>query len=200
MAAAGFEWLGLNVADHSPAEWSTVRLRAAAAGVVCLPKARLGIPENGATRESCLRNLEALCATADAWSSPYLICNVETELRDGIVSAQDVAGGIGGRYAAISSEANLYWSVDWEPLTYYPALLQIYPTDSRLEPKTPERIAEWQAQCVRGARERAGFTHVGVTFQAYDHAQPEWYDRTTAYSVFSGDDIGAGNWSQWSPE
>lgn len=199
MAAAGFEWLGLNIADYFPGEWSTVRQRAALEGVVCLPKARLGVPEAGATKESCLAKLSALCLTADAWDTPYLIVNAEHELSQGIITPSEIADIVGERQAAISSEANLYWAVDWTPLIHLPVLLQVYPQDARLEPKTPERIAQWQAECVRGARERACFTYVGVTLQTYGGAQPEWYDLSTVYSVFTGDDIGYGNWSKWSP-
>ncbi len=199
MAAAGFEWLALNVGDHDADEWATVRGRAAAADVVCLPWARLGVPDLGHTTATARAKLELLVEAADAWGdgNPLLVANVETEVKPpelgGIISPAEVAEGIGDRPAAVSSEAWTY-AMEWGPLAAYPLLLQVFPADNRW---AVEEIAERQEECVRRAR-AYGFRHVGTTFQAYAGARPEWYDLSgTAWSLYAGDDVGAGSWSGW---
>lgn len=207
MARAGMKWVALNVADHTPDEWLVVHERARAAGVVVIPKARLGHPLLGDTREMCLARLERLCQIADEWNpAGYCIVNVETEIKPpelgGLVTPQEVAAIIGDRKAAISTEALLY-AMDWGPLTKYALFLQIYPTDNRwisdpaFAADPAAFIAAVQAERVKRAR-GYGFTYVGTTFQAWAPAEADWYDRRgTAWSIAFGDDVGVTGWDEW---
>lgn len=203
-AGAGMKWLSLNVADHAPAEWLLVRSRAREAGVVCLPKARLGIPDRGDTRAMALAKLEFLCHTAVDWETDLAVVNAETEIKrpelGGLVTPDDVADAL-DRYqlagAALSTESWLYAfdtpDHSWQPLLRWPILLQLYPEDGRFD---PANMATELATRVRRAR-AYGFTYVGVTYQAW-RADPDWYDRTGhAWSLAFGDDVGIGNWWRW---
>lgn len=128
------------------------------------------------------------------------ILNVEDEFQNdvepGMLAETIEAADVKLDEVAISSVAWLYNDVDFSPLAEYPMLLQLFPTDMRRAPADLEQI---QADCVAHARDK-GFTYVGVTFQTYGAAEPEWY----AYyegtrSLYTGDDVGAGNWGAWSP-
>lgn len=199
MANAGMEWLVLNVSDHDPSAWGLVRQRAAAAGVHCMPKGRLA--NSGDSAADAMRVLRLICETAQRWGTNRAVINVEAEIRDGLITCEQVAD-VMAEYdvgeAAISSEANLYWSIDWSPLHDYAVLLQMYPEDGKMPPPvTPEKVAAWVKECVTGARERAGFTYVGATYQGW-RSDPDWFDRShSAWSVAYGDDVGAGNWWRW---
>jgi hypothetical protein len=142
--------------------------------------------------------LHRLLALAESLGSRRCILNIEDEFKADLppslvasrVAQYEIAD------VAISTVAWLYNDVDYRPLTHLPVLLQIFPQDNRWD---PSELEQRQADCVRHAREK-GFRYVGVTFQAYGGAQPEWY----AYhrgprSLYAGDDVGAGRWEAWRP-
>lgn len=81
----------------------------------------------------------------------------------------------------------------YDALNQYPALLQIFPADLGWK---IEDIAVKTAGCVEHARDK-GFTYAGVTYQTYAGAQPSWYDLRGTYSLYTGDNVSAGEWSKW---
>jgi hypothetical protein len=183
-------WLALNVGDgHSWEEWRQTRDIAARNGVSVYPWERCH-------DESYLRHLLELAEIHAVQPLP----NLEQELDDGTLPAARV-GKVCAEYPVTvvgwSLVAWLYADVDFLPLTDRPALLQVFPADNRW---TPEELPAKQRDCIRHAR-RKGFLHVGVTHQTYAGAEPEWY----AYhrgprSLFTGDDMGTGNWARWRPD
>lgn len=185
MKAAGMKWLALNVGDGQHwADWQVVIDRARANDVQVYPWMRCR------TLQDCWDLLDH----ADMVST-WGILNLEDELKDG-VSPAAVAGLLDDFdvEVGISSVAWLYNDVDFSPLAELPMLLQVFAQDNRWEPAELERK---QRDCVTHARDK-GFTYVGVTFQTYGEAEPDWYvyhDGTRSY--FTGDDIGAGQWEAW---
>lgn len=192
MKAAGMQWLALNVREHAPAEWDVVRSRADALNMPCKPWARLGLPDQGETRDDCLVMLQTIYQACDAWGENG-IPNVETEF-ERIFPPDELAAEIDHRIEGLSSVAWLYNAVNFTPVAHLPLLLQIFKTDNRW---TVDEIEKRQADCVLHAREK-GFTYVGVTFQTYGGAQPSWYAyHSGTRSYFTGDDIGGGQWAPW---
>lgn len=181
----------LNVIDFPPESWNKARQAAINQGLIVFPW--------GATiadsRTECLKRLDKIVATAVAWNTKYVIIDAEKELDNGFITSDDIALALADfPDAAISTEAWLYFNVDWWPLTEWPVLLQIYPEENRL---TPEQIPQFQADCVRHARQR-GFLYVGVTFPTYHGSQPTWYNLSGTYSLYTADDC-QGDYRQWAP-
>ena len=190
MAAAGMKWLAFNVGDGQHwDDWRIVRERARDANVEVLPWARC----------RTLADCHDLLETADVFASKCLL-NIEDEFKDVLPPFRvaellsDYTMQSRGLDVGISTVGWVYNSVDYLPLANYPALLQLFPTDMRLDPADLEEI---QAQCVAHARDK-GFTYVGVTIQAYGGAKPEWYGYIDGtFSIFAGDDVGSSNWAAW---
>jgi len=190
MHAAGFLWLALNVGDGIAwQDWRIVVDRARGLGVDVFPWARCY------TLDDCSRLLDLADDVAFR-----AILNIEDEFQTA-VDPNDLAALLDDSEVrldeiGLSSVAWLYNDVDFSPLSAYPMLLQLFPTDMRRDPADLEQI---QADCVVHARDK-GFTYVGVTFQTYAGARPEWYAYYEgARSLYTGDDVGAGNWGAWSP-
>lgn len=121
--------------------------------------------------------------------------DAEQELDKGNLTPEVIVKNIEGFEAAISTEAWLYFDVNWWPLTEWPVLLQIYPEENRW---TQSEIAQKQAACVRRARS-VGFTYVGVTYPTYhEQGNPEWYDLSGTYSLYTADDAN-GKYQSWAP-
>jgi hypothetical protein len=84
--------------------------------------------------------------------------------------------------------------VNWLPLKNDAVLLQIFPKDNRW---APIEVKQKMRDCVAHAREE-GLWSVGVTYQTYADAQPEWYDVASfAHSTFPGNLIAHGDWPKW---
>lgn len=186
MKAAGIRWLAVNIGDGQRwNDWRVVIERARALEVDVFPWARCR------TLVECWNLLD----TADLVSFKAIL-NIEDEFES--VCAPDKVAGVVADFpeldVGISSVAWLYNDVDFKPLAKLPMLLQIFPADNRWE---PSELEAKQADCVKHARDH-GFTYVGVTFQAYGAAEPSWYAyHEGVRSYYSGDDVGAGNWSTW---
>ena len=184
---AGYEWLALNVGDGQKwDDWRTVIDRARDESVVALPWARC----------RTLAEVEDLLDMADLVSF-HCILNIEDEFKT-VLEPWRIAPAIADvpeLQVGISSVAWLYNDVDFRPLGKLPMLLQLFPADNRW---MPDELPEKQADCVRHAREH-GFTYVGVTLQTYGTAQPGWYGYWKGVrSLYTGDDVGSGNWGEWS--
>jgi hypothetical protein len=216
--AAGFEWVALNVGDHTAAEWEPIRQRAlfaTEAGLKVVPWSRLGHPDKGESKADCLRRLRALLDIAKSWATNAPIVNVETEIKPphpditppdgralgGLITPSDVARELeryGMAEAAISTEAVVY-DMHWVPLAAYPVLLQILPRDNGWN---PAGIRSEQAKCVKRAHDY-GFAHVGVSVQTYEmadgsHPDPAWFDLNAAgTSLIWGDNVAPNEWGRW---
>lgn len=197
-------WVAFNVGDYEPSRWDVHRERATQAGILSVPWARLGTPGAGATREACLARLRDVSTIADEWeietrpmsggiARPLL--NAETELLLGLVTPADLATHLDGTEGGISTEANLYWSVDWTPVRDWPVLLQLFPEDMHVDPTTMKGITAW---AVYGARTRAGMRWVGATYQAW-RSDPAWFDRSgMAWSIAWAERVPeSGGWEAW---
>lgn len=186
MKAAGMSWLALNIGDGQAwNDWRIVIDRARAIGVDVFPWARCR------TLAECYDLLDQ----ADLVGFRALL-NLEDELETVCPPAKvaEILADFPELEVGISSVAWLYNDVDFTPFASLPVLLQIFPQDNRWE---PAEIELRQQECVKHARAK-GFTYVGVTVQAYGGAKPEWYGYIEGtFSIFTGDDVGAGNWAAW---
>lgn len=186
MKHAGFGAIFCNIGDHTPSEWSEIRLRAATLGVTCGPWLRTAEGDNEFSRE----RLKYLIDTADKWVSP-LIVNSESELKgsgDGLTSL--IASELGERDAAISVECWPFANVSWVPLADYPFLPQIFPVEAEAA-KNPEACREeWY---------KYGIECVVFTFGSYRTQRPTDYNRLTPYGVYTADDCGQ-NYEAWSSQ
>lgn len=185
MKNAGMRWLALNVGDHSWESWRVVVDRARAISLTVIPWARC----------YTIEQIDRLLSIASDVSFQAIV-NVEDEFKS-TLSPDDVAKRIAfydDVDSAISTPAWLYNDVDYRALSQTPFLLQLFASDMRREPRELEQI---QKDCCLHAREK-GIENVGVTFQTYFPAQPEWYSYWSGVrSYFTGDDIGQGSWSKW---
>lgn len=193
MASAGMKWVALNVGDHFAEEWSVVRARAAEAGVDVIPWARCYTPAI----------LAYLVSTANAWGCTRVIPNLEKYF-DGVVWREpDLPPDVVADYldanfegeVGISTEAHTYNAVDWSPFTSrnYTVMLQMFWEDAK---RDPADMAAWIAAEVAHARLFSGFTYVAVTYQTV-RSDPTWYDRRGTFNLYTGDNVGAGNWVAW---
>lgn len=177
-------WSACNVGDHTPAEWDFYRSRATLTGIKVIPWERVRSEAD----------VQHLVSVALDWGSRGLIVNLEVEAKD-VLKPKQVANKLAGYtgQVAISTEAWLYNPplVDWTPLIDYTVLLQIFPYESA--------AAEKPYQCMAHAKE-LGFEKVAFTYGSYSGQTPELYDlKRVNYSVYTGDDIGPGNWNKWFP-
>jgi hypothetical protein len=191
MKAAGMAWLALNVGDgHDWLSWETVRRNARAADVETFPWKRCR------TLGECRELLELGSSYA-----AKAILNIEDEFKDVCAPAKvaelvfeysihDAAFDVG-----ISTVGWLYNDCTFLPLSNLPVLLQVFAADNKW---APAELQKRQAECVTHARDK-GFTYVGVTYQTYAGAKPEWYAFAggATRSWFTADDIGGGRWGAW---
>lgn len=186
MRDAGMQWLALNIGDGAGwDDWKVVVDRARLLDVKVFPWARCR------TMTECYH----LLAAADNVSF-LAILNIENEFEN-VVSPQAVATLVHQfpeLDVGISTLGWMYNDVDYRPLGHLPFLLQIFAQDMGREPDELQKI---QGDCCTHARE-LGVTYVGVTYQTYGKAEPDWYAYWKgARSFYTGDDIGAGNWADW---
>lgn len=187
------KWIAPNVGDYPASQWNTVVNRANAAGVKVVPWARCYTP-------AILANL---VSSAKAWGCEHLIPNLEKHQEGGVWLEPDLptqlvadyldanwSGGVG-----ISTEGHTYNGVDWSPFTSrnYVIMLQMFWEDAG---RNPASMPSWVAAEVTHARKDSGFTYVAVTYQTV-RSSPAWYDLRGTYSLYTGDDVGQGNWSAW---
>lgn len=187
MKNTGMRWLALNVGDG--ANWDDWRIVA--------QKAReIELPVMPWARCRTLQEVNALLALAKSVGF-YAILNIENEFKDVLppsVVAPRVAAYEAEVACAISTVGWVYNDVDYSPLADTPFLLQLFASDMRREPRELEQI---QKDCCGHARDK-GIAYLGVTFQTYFPAQPEWYSYWDGVrSYFTGDDIGGGSWAKW---
>lgn len=194
MKAAGITWLTLNIGDgQSWAEWYTVITRAKALGMGVFPWARCR------TLAECRLLLEA----ADLVGNRGIL-NIEDEFErapgggpapcapDKVREVIDEYPGVA---VSFSTGAWLMNAVDYTPIAHRPVLLQLFPTDMN---RSPTELPQLEIDCRAHARAK-GFRYIGITCQTYATAQPSWYAYmgTRPRSLYTGDDIGAGNWAAW---
>lgn len=175
-------WIALNIGDHGPVEWDMVRSRARLAGVKVIPWARVRNTPNVA----------ALAWTALNWGSPAIGLNLEAEAKT-VLPPAACATAIGAAgYAAETltvTECWLYNAVDWHPLAELGAcVLEIFPAESD--------AAKRPADCAAHAWEM-GFRAVRPCYGTYAGQTPDLYDLTVPHSLYTADDVGAGNWESW---
>lgn len=97
-------------------------------------------------------------------------------------------------FAVTITEAWLYNAVDWRPLAKYgPCVLEIFPLAN--ESSTRAR------DCIEHARAQ-GYEDVVPAYATYGSHNPALYATNRfgvpgIYSLYTGDDIGPGNWAKW---
>ncbi len=191
MAAAGRRWLGLNMHEPDwtpkPASWEyAVRPRALRLGLTVFPWLRVYDRSD----------VRALRDVAERWSEQAgralpVAPNLEVEAHDRLPPAAvcEELDGYEGEVITFTV-AFLYRAVDWQPLAERGAVvLEIFPAES----EDSTRVAG----CVARAHE-AGFRDVFLCYGAYAGQTPDLYDLALPHSVYTGDDVGAGNWRRWS--
>lgn len=183
-------WVTLNVGDgHTWDDWQTVRDIASVNGVTVYPWQRC-------FNELALRHLMQLAVENGVQPLPNLEKELEGEMPPTKVERICLEYAV-----AVVGWSVLGWlpnDVDMSPMGQAaPVLLQLFPQDMRRDPSELEKI---QRDSVVHARD-LGCKNVGVTYQTYGEATPEWYEFWGGVrSYYTGDDIGAGGWSTWKPE
>lgn len=177
-------WLGYNLNKGDwllPSDWAVVRSRAANLGMPTIPWLRVR------TRE----DVRHLRATGEADRAPALGLNLEKEAEGQLTPAMCAEELQGYRGEVITfMEAWLFASVDWHPLARLgPALLQIFPAEST--------AAHDPVGCEIQAHKK-GFAHVFLCYGTYGGMNPSQFDLTRPHSLYTGDDVGPGNWRRWS--
>lgn len=186
MRAAGFTAIFVNTRDYPENRWTTIRQRAEAAGMLCGPWGRTAKGPNDLTWAPEV--LLALIDTADRWHSP-LVANPEKEIDfSGDDITTFIADALGSRDAAISTLARPMTAVDWRPLKRFPLLAQLFVESQQTDPENVKH--EWHA---------VGIDCAYGTLGAYGGRKPDDYPRIAPYSVYTADDVAAGNFSKWSP-
>ena len=193
MAAAGFEWLVLNVGDHPPDSWAIWRAEAERADLACGPWARC----------HDIRDAERLAAVAYEWYAPLAVWNVEQEAgeprwRMGGGSLAYVINGSAPPAVAVSTEPWLPDNFAWHELDQLgiACLPQAFWNDD----------ARWTPSVVT-TRARSYFTRVYPTLGVYPVAARPITPQTLAsfyessvgagrpFSVYCSDDVPA--WEPW---
>ena len=179
---ANVYWTACNVGDHSDTEWDYYQTNAILHGICVIPWARC-------RTEADISNL---IRVALKWRTSGLIVNLEIEAKDVLTPRQvsDKLYGYNGQ-VGISTEAWLYNPplVDWKPLIKHTCLLQIFPAEAEAAKKPLDCMAHAKA---------LGFQKVAFTYGAHMGQTPNLYDlQRVNYSVYTGDDIGVGNWNKW---
>jgi len=139
MKACGREWLALNVGDHPPSTWGTVRLRAERWNVEAFPWRRTRTAED----------VRDLVAVGLEWGAAAVGVNLEKEAETGLpptlVNLELKLAGWPGEVVLIT-EAWLYNAVDWAPLTRWPVV-------SSCSPPSPRRRSNRRrVRCTRATR------------------------------------------------
>jgi len=191
VAAAGYKWAALNVADgHGWSDWQSSTPQFLAAG--------MRVPIWGRVANSSVATIQGLAVQL---RRPCIL-DIEDEFKvtsplvfEREIRAARPAGFT--RETVISTVGWLYNDVDYKPIAHRPLLLQIFATDMRRDPSELQSVTN---DCLLHARAK-GFSDIGVTFQTYGDAKPEWYAfwGSRARSLFSGDAVGAASaWASWS--
>lgn len=182
MKRAGYYWIACNIGDHAHVEWDLIRRRCQVEGMHCIPWARC----------RNLNDLDNLLMIALLWNSPGMIVNLENEAETNLppsVVREEINGFKYGGAVAISTLGWLQNSVNWKPFAGYTVLLQYFPQEV---PQYKGKLSELflHAKALTGGR-------VGVTFGTYHGAKPEDYPLGMIHSLYTGDDVGPGNWWRW---
>lgn len=200
----GLRALLLNVRDHLPAEWATVRLKAEA----------LGLTVGYWAHVQTVDELDRLLFLAHRDSRRLVCLNVEAELttvlpptviRDAIVRS-----GFKGEVSLI-----LYgWvqnGVDLRPVAQLPILLEVFPQDdANLWPPTVKAGHCLEHARIQGARipivvvgtypmsvkQAEKIRALGYPNVWAGDAQPDWYDLGGRYGIYTTDDM-AEDWDAW---
>ena len=182
MQAAGFQGVFVNIGDHPPDEWQTIRGRAGARGMFCGPWARTAGPGNVWSPEI----LERIIACAEQWGSP-LIVNAESEIQGtGTDATGLIADRCAGLDAGLSVEPIPFDNVGWWPCKTMPVLPQILPENV---PSLDWIIGQWHAY---------GIDCVYPSYSSWGGAAPGMFPLNAPYGLYTGDDCG-GNYAAWSP-
>jgi len=187
-------WLALNLGDgHVWDDWNVVIQRARALGVRLIPWARCR------TLQECYDLLD----DADLVGFRAIL-NIEDEFERGPGGTpapcppdkvREVMDDFPNVAVSFSTGAWLMNDVVYTPIAHRPVLLQLFPTDMK---RDPSELPQIELDCRKHARDK-GFRYIAITCQTYAGAQPGWYayQGSTPRSLYTGDDVGAGNWAAW---
>lgn len=186
MAAAGFSAIFVNIRDYPENRWTTIRQRAEQAGMLCGPWGRTAKgPDDKIWAPEVL---ELVLDTGDRWGMPS-VPNCESEIDfSGATITTFIRQAIGTRNAAVSTLARPMQAVDWHPLRDIPILAQLFVESHQTDPENVK--GEWHA---------AGIECLLGTLGAYGGRHPSDYPLDAPYSVYTADDVAAGNFKRWSP-
>lgn len=199
----GLRVLFLNVRDHLPSEWSTLRIKAET----------LGLTVGYWAHVQTVDELDRLLFLAHRDSRRLVCINVEAELTT-VLPPTVIRDAI--TRSGFQGEASLIvygWvqnGVDLRPVGHLPILLEVFPQDdANLWPATEKAGHCVEHARIQGARlpivvvgtypmsprQAEKIRALGHTVWAGD-AQPDWYDLTVHYGVYTVDDTGE-DWEAW---
>ena len=199
----GLRVLFLNVRDHLPSEWSTLRIKAET----------LGLTVGYWAHVQTVDELDRLLFLAHRDSRRLVCINVEAELTT-VLPPTVIRDAI--TRSGFQGEASLIvygWvqnGVDLRPVGTLPILLEVFPQDdANLWPATEKAGHCVEHARIQGARlpivvvgtypmsprQAEKIRALGHTVWAGD-AQPDWYDLTVHYGVYTVDDTGE-DWEAW---
>lgn len=181
MAAAGFGAIFCNIGDHPPESWSTIRSRAAAAGVACGPWLRTA----DASNRFDFDRFHSLIRCADDWASP-LIVNTESEIHGtGTEITTYIDAQLGDRDAAVSMEPWPFDNVGWWPLAKRPMM-----------PQLALAVCDYEEAALREIWHAYGIECVVLTFGSFGGIPASAYDLAAPFGVYTADDCG-GDYASW---
>lgn len=195
--SGNLQWVGACL-DYPPSDWKLIRDKARSQDIKVIPWVRLARVGEGEDEVDVEQRLKMLVDCAVAWNTDWILPNYEDEAKT--ITPHTVVQLLKGT----GWQGNTGWSmqgwqpndVDYSPMNDDPVLLQIFPEDLKwLPPEIPKKTGD----CVYHARVDHGFTYVGVTYQSYRNAIPEWYDVDIPHSAFTGNTIPATEWHDWFP-
>ena len=179
MKDAGFDYICVNSHDFSIDAWDVVFARADAAGMPC------GVWKFVRSDE----DVNALRDEAKELGGPMIV-NAEKPLDHGEVSIEAIADACREMDAAISTEPQLYGSVDWSRVKDIPIQIQLFPQENATS-RDP-----------RGCRAHAferGPRFVHFMLGIHELAAGSFPQRRQPYTVYTADDC-ANVFGPWAPQ
>lgn len=184
MYEAGFRWIALNVSDHEDEEWDTVKQRASAIGMTCLPwryvRSEFDIIE--------------LCTLASVRYAGRVIINAERELWDRRISLEQIKKYASDLDVALSVEPIPHSGLPWYTVKEMKIHCGLFPQETLPETYDPRYC--------RALYFAYGMEKVDFMYGNHDLTPQQFPPHQKGRSVYTADDakdLGQ-NYQIWGPQ